>query len=904
MTDYISSTPTDINSMQIGDVLKYLDGASGDTDIASPIVRLNVTKMLYDVLGMTLTPDIALAAVAEPQASLVLATAGGGKTTWAQTKAILQKITRKSRLHPGHKIKGAAILCLVYNKHNVQDMIDKHKRMVATLRARNIKGLDIDDEINACTLHSFCDFWRREYVAKMGLLGATLLEQSQAESFMMRAIKIACKKMGMNKEVNTIDSSDMFGLYMFYRETMCQSVQELESCNKFVDLGLPLELIEAIFAQYERSKELSHKYDFVDMLYKFYCLLRDDDTVRTRVQKFYEYVIADEVQDFTPLMWSILQLMVSDGTPLTCIGDEDQNIYMFRGADIKNLLQFTSIFEGGKIYSLEYNRRCKKRILDEARKVIEMNTLRFNKVLRNTKDGGEVTYESYNTLNGQFVNVLKLIKSMSVPELENTVICYRETASSTILADMLMGEDIIFNVISGVGPFSHELYRHMFEIMNALEMPYDMHNCISLYKVLPCTKDEFQKAIGYDPAKGRFKNDNVRGIHFKDFDYGKLQERESFVTTMQTLVELSAKISNTSVAEISAAVFQLMNKYFWGFKKSCNRFPDVDEIMQARILKYFQSPLLYTKFYQDYQHKKSCYKHYTAERSGLTISTFHSLKGLEFDNVIVICMDDSIYPNFHNIDSRAYLPSVKQALKESEVRLWYVAVTRAISKLHVFYFKDNPSLFVRFALEDNFPIAGKFQNGADAFESQDDAEELQKLVEAPVMARNEMQQAKTEAPAKIDMFETSLSSEEREACNEFNDFDELDELDDLDDVDNVSDVSVVSDVDKSTLISTQADNNTERQQSNTIDDHVTSSAKETSASEEKSTPDIAESFAAEKRSTESDNKLVWQNTADLVHEASAKEDNASEKTDSAEEDTQVQLKSGKSLYLNKLLSSF
>ena len=57
---------------------------------------------------------------------------------------------------------------------------------------------------------------------------------------------------------------------------------------------------------------------------------------------------------------------------------------------------------------------------------------------------------------------------------------------------MLMGEDIIFNVISGVGPFSHELYRHMFEIMNALEMPYDMHNCISLYKVLPCTKDEFQ----------------------------------------------------------------------------------------------------------------------------------------------------------------------------------------------------------------------------------------------------------------------------------------------------------------------------------------------------------------------------------------------------------------------------
>ena len=169
------------------------------------------------------------------------------------------------------------------------------------------------------------------------------------------------------------------------------------------------------------------------------------------------------------------------------------------------------------------------------------------------------------------------------------------------------------------------------------------------------------------------------------------------------------------------------------------------------------------------------------------------------------------------------------------------------------------------------------------------------------MARNEIQQAKTETPAKIDMFETSLSSEEMEACNEFNDFDELDDLDDLDDVDNVSSVS---DVDKSTLNSPQADNNTECQQSNNIDNYVTSSATETLAPDKKVTSGISESFVAEKRSTESDNKLIWQNTADLVHEASAKEDNTSEKTGSAKEDTQVQLKSGKSLYLNKLLSSF
>ena len=94
---------------------------------------------------------------------------------------------------------------------------------------------------------------------------------------------------------------------------------------------------------------------------------------------------------------------------------------------------------------------------------------------------------------------------------------------------------------------------------------------------------------------------------------------------------------------------------------------------------------------------------------GLTISTFHSLKGLEFKNVIVVCMDDAIFPNFGLIDSKRYDPTITTALKEAEVRLWYVAVTRAKENLHVFYAKDNPSLFVRYALEDNFPVAGVFQ---------------------------------------------------------------------------------------------------------------------------------------------------------------------------------------------------
>lgn len=861
-TGFSSSTPIDINDRSVEDILQFV-GVDGDAQVSSPKVRLNLTKMLYDVLGLTLTPDIALATVAEPRAELVLSTAGGGKTTFAQVKAILEKLMRKSVYHTGKKVRGDAILCLVYNKHNVDDMLNKHMDMIARLEARGIKGLNIDNDIHACTLHSFCDGWRREYVAKMDLLGATLLEQSQAESFMRRAIRTACKVQGCEKLINKIDPADAFSLYTYYRETMCE-IKDLTDTDKFIDLNIDIALVEEIFNRYDRAKKLQGKYDFVDMLYKFYCLMRDDETVRTHIQHFYEYVIADEVQDFTPLMWEILKLMVSDGTPLTCIGDEDQNIYSFRGADIYNTLQFDAMFQGGRIYSLEFNRRCGKRILDEARKVIEMNTLRFNKVLRNTKDGGTVLYEPYNTLNGQFVNVIKCLKDMTSAELENTVVCYREGASSTILSDMLVSEDIPFNVISGVGPFSHELYRHLFEIFDALEMPYDMNNCITLYKVLPCNKDEWHQAIGYDPAKGRFTREVEKGKHFKDYNYGKLSERKSFNEAIQQLAAISALIDTRPMQDLIQPVFQMLNKYFWAFKKTCNRFPDIDEIMQARILKYFKSPLVYSKFFQEYQHTKSRYTRYTEVKEGLTVSTFHSLKGLEFDNVIVVCMDDSIFPNYRLIDSKPYSSKMKTALKEAEVRLWYVAITRAKKNLHIFYAKDNPSLFVRFALDNNFPVANQF---ADSELIDIDEELHQSGLTSPV-------------PQKIDFSAFGNSTPIPEVAAVVDDLDELDDLDDFEE---------------------------QIPQSREVDEET---------KEDQADPTDIASVLTESRGSapkaESTTSVMWRSTDELVQESAGADtifnnvEEESNKDAESEKDAnpnKIQLRSGKSLYLNRLINS-
>lgn len=167
-----SDTPVNVMDMSFDEVLKYADTVP---DIPSARVRLNYTKMLYDVLGYELTPDIVLASVSEPQAELVISTAGSGKTTWSQIKGISQKLFRKCKSDKSSKISGGRILSIVYNVHNVQDMTTRHAQMVGKLMAANIKGLDIDDKINACTMHSFCDFFRRQYIARLGMLNFRLL---------------------------------------------------------------------------------------------------------------------------------------------------------------------------------------------------------------------------------------------------------------------------------------------------------------------------------------------------------------------------------------------------------------------------------------------------------------------------------------------------------------------------------------------------------------------------------------------------------------------------------------------------------------------------------------------------------------------------------------------------------
>ena len=688
LTQFEALTPSNIDSLSEQEVLALVENKPGLPDKK---VRLEIIKMVYEILGFTLSNDALLCLLSENHAQLCLATAGGGKTTFSQIKIVLEKLWRKSTINPTQKIDGRNVLCLVYNKHNRKDMLEKQRTFVTKVNLATNPSTDLDPNINALTMHAFCNLWGNTYAMQMGFINFKLVTESGIESMMTTAINVACKK--FNVDTSAVNAVDNFvQLYNYQRETMLDLAQLTET-DKFIDVSQSVPFVKLVFTLFNSLKKNKRLYDFTDMLLSFYDLIRTNEDILNEIRSYYDYIVADEVQDFTPIMWKILHLISGDEIPLLCIGDEDQNIYSFRGADIYDTLQFKERFSDAETFLLTRNRRCREKILNVAKSVIKKNTLRFSKEIKSVKSGGNVELIKYTKQQGEYFNLLNKIKKMESNYLANTVITYREKDTSAIFIDYLANADIPFYVISGYQPFSHELYKHLFNVLDLMMMPGDSLCLLNLYKVLPIKKAENYKLLDYDPRTFSFGQNYKRNI-FQKIDYGKFYSYNNFAAVMQDLSNISDNIETASMKSYFNRLFYYIKTYFWEFKKKMNNNP-MDDLFETFIYELFNSDLTYPEFLEEISRRKELLKRYSEMHTGLAVSTLHGLKGLEFDNVVIINMDDDLFPNFSLIDSKEYPEKINLSLKEAERRLFYVAITRARDNLTIYYNEENPSSFIK-----------------------------------------------------------------------------------------------------------------------------------------------------------------------------------------------------------------
>ena len=682
-----TKTPYDIDTWAMEEILKLVQDPAGSL-LPPKANRLKIVEILYKALGFDLSPDIALCLVAEPLHQLIISTAGSGKTTLSQIKAFIEKLIRPLTYDNNRPLYGRRMLCLVYNDHNVDQMKDTHLRLANKIMAQRIPGFNVDTEISAYTLHSFCSYWKNEYDLDWGLpKEARALSEYESAEILELCLESVSKRFVIADKPPTASLSRMYTL----AHSLLLPYGHPDVRLRFPEVQVEDDALEMIFKFYSVMKKKEEVFDFVDLLLFLKTLMEEKPTARTRIQDHYDYVIADEVQDFTPLMMLLLQYIVGDNKPLLAIGDEDQTLYEFNGADVTNVLNFTRFFPKGEIYTMAINRRCAKVIVDASTALISKNTMRFTKKIQSVRPNGKITGIPYHTEDGMIANIISKLQAMPKEVRDDTIICYRERANSYILAEKLEEAGIKFNVLSGHLPFTHELYGHVESVLAMLHSPADAKQHLNLYKVLSLTIGETHALLGWDPKEQEFTDGRTR-LHLRNIDWGRYATKKTFMEDVAFLLEVAENMETARLNSYFPRLFELILKYFWRYRMQ-NKPKDIPlhEAMTERVRHFYNSPLPYEHFFNRLDVRRKNLRNQTYSKQGTTLSTMHGLKGLEYHTCMIVYLDDAIFPS---LDSTLYQQGKALEALEAERRLMFVAMTRPKEEEFLYFPIRNPSLFI------------------------------------------------------------------------------------------------------------------------------------------------------------------------------------------------------------------
>ncbi len=437
---------------------------------------------------------------------------------------------------------------------------------------------------------------------------------------------------------------------------------------------------EQIIKTYQSKLESLNAMDFGDLILKFYELLTINKNFKERIQKLFKYVFVDEYQDTNIIQFRLINIISSINKNLFAVGDEDQSIYGWRGANIENILQFKKFYPETKIYKLEQNYRSTPQILNVSNLLISNNSERLEKNMwtENVKKEN-VKLWSFNDDREEAKHIAReIMKNLDLYKYEDVAVFYRTNAQSRVLEEELRKANIKYKIYGNISFYERS----------------EVKDCISFLKFIVNPDDE----IAFD----RIINLPSRGIGKKTIEKIKnisIQEDQNYYKLFSYIIE------NNIFSKKIIKSLELLENCIKNFKINLDEFSSISESFEKFLidLGYFD----YLKD-DDKLGNVSEFLNYIAEfelssdsndiseflnslmlssstdemvdsQSFVTLMTVHLSKGLEFPCVYVVGIEEGLFPHSRSMYSTSEI--------EEERRLCYVAFTRAISSLNLSYCK-------------------------------------------------------------------------------------------------------------------------------------------------------------------------------------------------------------------------
>lgn len=400
------------------------------------------------------------------------------------------------------------------------------------------------------------------------------------------------------------------------------------------------ETVAKVYKTYQKELEKAYACDFDDLLTRTVELFRREPRVLDKWAGRFKYVLVDEYQDVNTAQYTLTKMLASIYGNLTVVGDASQAIYSFRGADFRNILNFERDFPNAKVFNLEQNYRSTQVILSAANEVISKNS--SHPVLKLwTKNGGGEKITIYNAQNeiDEANFVVERIVSSGRP-LSSFVVLYRTNAQSRTIEDALLFANIPYKLYGGVSFYARKEIKDVMAYLRLIANPKDK---VSKNRVEKLGKRRYEKFK--EKILDRVENDKARIVPIVLVD--KVLEATDYLKLIDDGTEQGLmRVENVKELKSVAADFE-----------NLATFLESVTLMEGKVAPE---------------------KSYEKEPpNSVTLMTLHSAKGLEFDNVFIVGMEEGLFPH-----SRSMLDA--QQIEE-ERRLAYVGMTRAKKKLFLTY---------------------------------------------------------------------------------------------------------------------------------------------------------------------------------------------------------------------------
>ena len=573
---------------------------------------------------------------------LIIAGAGAGKTKTLTTK-IAYLIEEK-------KVSPYSICAITFTNKAAKEMKDRIYALIG----------DEAKKLTVSTFHSFGLKLIRENYQTLGYEKNFVIMDSEDSITVVRKI---LKE--MNLDIKIYNPKAIRNKISSFKNEM----QSPEMIDRFAVSDYE-KIIKEVYEKYEKKLKKNNSVDFDDLLLLPIELFKKHPDILDRYQDYYQYILVDEYQDTNEAQYILTKLLSEKNRKITCVGDDSQSIYSFRGANYRNILNFEKDYKDAKTILLEQNYRSTSTILDAANQVIRNNKMKKEKNLWTARGVGEKIkyYRAYNERDeADYVarNILELQNKGVEPE--DIAVLYRTNAQSRVLEEEMLKNNIPYKIIGSINFYSRKEIK---DLLAYLRLIHNSRDNVSLLRVINTPK----RGIGLKTIENLTEKADSKGISIYDaIDSGKE------LAFKETIEKLKSIANDLTLTELIDKVLDAS-----GLKQELEREDTLEAEVRLENLEEFKS---ITKEFEEREGLVSLeeflletslvsdVEDYKNDPNRISLMTVHSVKGLEFAHVFVVGLEEGIFPHMNSL--------MENSEVEEERRLMYVAITRAKDDLHL-----------------------------------------------------------------------------------------------------------------------------------------------------------------------------------------------------------------------------